>query len=101
LPFEVSARYIVKQELEAGSEHASVTFAKVTKQRFAQQKQFVQTAVETVVIHIDRIDAQQIIKGSVCIPAFTQCQFRTLRTETAHAEDAVYCSPFKERINKV
>lgn len=56
-------------------------------------QQFVQPAVQPVVIDVRGVDPEQIIQRGVGVPALAECQFRALRTKSAKAQNARHGGP--------
>jgi hypothetical protein len=85
---KISARHIVKQELELDAEPAPVTLVEMRAEPVLLRAQHVETAIEPRVIDAGKGDAEQVFERAVGIPALGHFQFAALPAKPRQGEDA-------------
>jgi len=93
LALKIRAGHVVEQKLEAHPEPLAVTLHQMRAQRVLVCAEFVEGAVQPVVVDRARVHAKQIIQRGGVIPVFGHAQLGTLGAEPGGGEQCCGVGP--------
>jgi len=92
-PFHIAAGQVVEQHIELGRKQLSVTLLEMLFQRSLVRQEAIQAAIQTRIVDLGRVDAQQIVQRGGGKPALFDGQLAARRAQTVDGQQRRHLRP--------